>query len=563
MAAILVCFFVCNPSFALNKSLFESPQYSIDFYSTKLKEDPSYEALLKIDMKKEWKMFARNTDNKDLTPYISLANTENIHDFIANWPDPKLDKNQGIYLFEKEIIIPVSITSKDNMSPSILNMDLNIVICNRICLNKIHSFSIELPVQDNDKFSRRIIEKHVSAKGGKLLYILMLSLMGGFILNFMPCVLPVISLKVLSVVKTRETSDARTHFIVTSLGIISCFVLIGAIIASFKSTGSYLGLGFNFQHPFFVITITLLLVFFAASISDLVNIDIPEKWKTWLVKHSKGRQLMSSFASGVFSTILATPCTAPILGVAMSMSLSLSAFEIFLSFLSMSIGLSLPFIVFAISPKSTNIIPAPGPWTVKLQKVLAALLYLTVIWLIWIIYAQLGFYPAITLFLSCLLLQFFVSRKVKLRFYLKLLLVVATIAVSYILPLKLSILEEKIDRRIEGVWNEFAEKDLSESINSGKVVVVDITAEWCLTCKYNKVAVLDNPFVIRFFEENGIVGLRGDYTKYDEEISKFLKSRNQYGIPYSIVFSKKYPHGIVLPTVLKTSDLIIAINKAK
>jgi len=561
--AILTCLFLSNYSFALNKELFKSPQYSIDFYSTKFEKDSSYEALIKIDMKKEWRMFAKNPDDKDLTPYIFLGNTQNIHDFIANWPDPKLDKNQGIYLFEKEVIIPVSITPKYNISPSVLNMDLNIIICNKICLNKVHSFSVELPVKDNDKFSRRIIEKHISAKGDKLLYVLLLSLIGGFILNFMPCVLPVISLKILSVVKTKGTSNARTHFIVTSLGVISCFVLIGAIIASFKATGHYLGLGFNFQHPIFVITITLLLVFFAASISDLISIDIPEQWKSWLVNHSKGRQLISSFASGVFATILATPCTAPMLGVAMSMALSLSAFEIFLSFFSMGIGLSFPFIVFAISPKSINLIPAPGPWTIKLKKILAVLLYLTVIWLIWIIYAQLGFYPAIALFLSCLLLKFFVSMQVKLRYYVKILLIVATIAVSYIVPLKTSVLEEKIDRRIEGVWHEFTESKLNESISSGKVVVVDITAEWCLTCKYNKVAVLDNPFVIRFFRENKIVGLRGDYTKYDEVISRFLKSRKQYGIPYALVFSKKYPHGIVLPTVLKISDLINAINKAK
>lgn len=563
MAVVFIVLFLSNHSIAINKKLFESQRYSISFYSTKFSDHSSYDALIKIDMKNNWKMFAKNKGDKDLTPYIHAGNSQNIYDFIANWPDPKFDNNQGSYVFEKEVVVPISIAPRSNADSSVLNMDMNIVTCNKVCMHKVHSFSIELPVQDKDQLSRSVIEKYNSSKGNKLIYILLLSVLGGFILNFMPCVLPVISLKILSVVKAKGSSNASSHFIATSLGIISCFVLIGFIISSFKAAGYYLGLGFNFQHPVFVITIALLVVFFASAINDLISIDIPERWKTWLVKHSKGTQLMSSFTSGVFATILATPCTAPILGVAMSMALSLSAFEILLSFFSMGVGLSLPFIVFTIFPRSTSLIPSPGPWTIKFKKILAFLLYLTAIWLIWIIYAQLGFYSAITLFLSCLLLKFFLSKQVTLHLYLKMMLVIMVVVVSYVVPIKTSVLEERIESRIESVWQKFTERKLRDSINDGKVVVVDITAEWCLTCKYNKAAVLDNPFIIRFFKENGISGLRGDYTKHDEVISKFLKSRGQYGIPYTIVFSKKYPEGIVLPTMLKNSTLINAINKAR
>lgn len=556
-------FFLCNTSFALHKNLFDSSGYSIDFYSTKPKEIQSYNAVMKVSLKKGLKMFAKNQGDDILTPQVSLKNAKNILDFVVNWPIPEFDSEKDIYMFERDVFIPVSVTPKQDSLPSSLDLEMDIVTCDDMCTKDTHLFSIGLPVQDDDQISSNVIDNYSVSNNSNLPYILLLSLLGGFILNFMPCVLPVISLKVLSVVKAKHSYNRRMHFAASSLGVISCFLVLGFIISSFKSTGQHLGLGFNFQHPVFVITITLLVLFFAFAVNDVLNIDIPESWKGWFVRHSQGNQLFSSFASGAFATILATPCTAPVLGVAMSMALALSSVEILLSFLCMGIGLSLPFIVFMLFPNSTNIIPAPGKWTVKFKKILAIFLYLTAIWLIWIIYSQLGFYPALSLFLSCLLLKFFLSKHAKLSYSLKILLILSAILSAYIIPIKTAMIENKIEKRIDKVWLNFSEGSLKRHIFRGEVVVVDITAEWCLTCKYNKVAVLDNPFIIRFMRENKVIGLRGDYTKYNQEISDFLKSRKQYGIPYTVIFSKKYPEGIVLPTILKNSDFVNAIKKAR
>ena len=167
------------------------------------------------------------------------------------------------------------------------------------------------------------------------------------------------------------------------------------------------------------------------------------------------------------------------------------------------------------------------------------------------------------LFLSCLLLKFLLENHYKVRFFINLCLIILVVAVAYVVPIKTSSLEGKQEKRMDGIWQDFSESKIKKYIEKDKIVIVDITAEWCLTCKYNKTAVMNNPFMIRFLRENDIVGLRGDFTNRNEKISQFLKSRSQYGIPYTVVFDKNNRDGIVLPTFLKNSDIINSVKELK
>jgi len=554
---------------AVSVDLVDDSEYSIKFFSDNHDNNKIYKGLLRISPKDGWKIFAKNKLDKDSLPKITLKKSENIKAIDVALPDSEFNEEKNAYVYHQEIFIPITIQVEELKEATAFEFETFMVLCKDICVNKTMNFKVDLPRIDHEEASYSLIQSFDSQSASSLLSlslftILALSLLGGFILNFMPCVLPVISLKILSVIKSREDKrHSRQLFVATSAGIIFCFLVIGVIIFSFKAIGQHVGLGFNFQHPTFVITVVLLIIFVTSFLNDAIYFDIPSSWKSFLIKHSEESKLFGSFASGMFVTILATPCTAPFLGVAVSMALTLSAAEMFISFLCMGIGMALPFIILSFFPTLVNLMPSPGPWIKKFKTFLEILLYLTALWLIWIVSVQLGFYPALALFLSCLLLKFFLTNKSKISAYLKMILISLVVVVAYIVPIKTSILEAKQEERINDVWRVFEIKKIDQYVDSGNVVIVDITAAWCLSCKYNKIAVLDNPFIIKFLKENAVIGLRGDYTNASKEIEQFLESYSQYGIPFTVVFSKKYPQGIILPTILKTADVLSSIKRAR
>lgn len=564
---LLVFLVPMQESISKNMDLIDDQEYSIKFFSENHDNQHVYNILLKVSPKSGWKIFARNNGDTESLPEITFKKSDVTSYKGVVLSEPEFNKDKNAYVYKDDVFIPIKLHS-DQLKDHSVKFESFVVMCkDGICINKKGSFSVDLAKVDHDQQSYEVIKLFSSSESLVnigLLSILGLSLLGGFILNFMPCVLPVISLKIFSVIKSRENNkNARKIFAATSLGIIFCFLVIGVIIYSFKSIGQHVGLGFNFQHPVFVVTVVLIIMFLASILNDTIYFDIPSSWKVFLLKHSEETKLFGSFASGMFLTILATPCTAPFLGVAVSMALTLSVAEIFLSFIFMGVGMALPFMLLSFFPNLVHLIPSPGPWLNTFKKFVEVVLYLTVFWLLWILSAQLGVYPAIALFLSCLLLKFFLTNRSKIPFYLKVILISVVVFVSYTVPIKTSILEKMEEKRINDIWQTFEIKKISDYVDSGDVVIVDITADWCLSCKYNKIAVLENPFIIKFLRENKVVGLRGDYTNESREIEKFLESYSQYGIPFTVVFSKKYPSGIILPTILKHSYVINTVKRAQ
>lgn|GEM_PF-679041 len=564
---LLVFLIPIQESTSVNLSLTDTQEYSIKFFSENYESEHEYNILLKVSPKLGWQIFARNNGDTESLPEIIFKDTENAPYKDNVWPEPEFNKDKNAYVYKDDVFIPIKLRSDQLKANYRVQFQSLVVMCKEgICVNKRDSFSVDLPKIDRDQKTYDAIKSFNSSKSLlniSFLSILGLSLLGGFILNFMPCVLPVISLKIFSVIKSKENnSSSRKVFAATSAGIIFCFIVIGVIIYSFKSVGQHVGLGFNFQHPGFVITVVLLIMLLASILNDTIYFDIPSSWKVFLLKHSEETKLFGSFLSGMFLTVLATPCTAPFLGIAVSMALTLSLTEMFISFLFMGIGMSMPFMMLSFFPNLVRLIPSPGPWLNKFKKFVEIVLYLTVFWLLWILYAQLGLYPVIALFLSCLLLKFFLTNRSRMPFYLKVIVISLVVLISYAIPIKTSILEAREENRINDVWQRFEIKKIADYIDRGDVVIVDITAEWCLSCKYNKITVLENPFIIKFLKENKVIGLRGDYTNESHEIQKFLASYSQYGIPFTVVFSKKYPNGIILPTILKSSYVINAVRRA-
>jgi len=566
-----IAIILSSASYAEHIHLVEDSEYGLELFSSDYNSKDIHKLLLRVKLKDHWKFLLKRKNDKNINPIISIKNSAPINSVNITWPEPRLEEANSSYIYDNEVLIPIKIHTKSSYEDLKLSIDLDFVLCNDSCLRKKHNFTIAIPGKDYDFISYELIKSLSESKildeasrgqeNTGIFMVLLLAFAGGMILNFMPCVLPVISLKILSLIKAKK-SEARGQFISTSLGSISFFVLLGIILSSFKSMGQHVGLGFNFQYPIFLVTIALLIVIFASILNNTLHIDIPEKARDFMLKYSEQTKLGGSFLSGMFAALLATPCTAPFLGVAISAALVLSTAEMLLTFAFMGAGMALPFILLSIFPQATSFIPKPGPWIKWFNKTLEIMLYLTVMWLIWVFYSQMGFYPALALFLSCLLLKFLLEKRSELKNHIKILLIGVVLIVSYAIPIKTSVLEFQREKIIDATWRAFDSEKIQAYIDEGKVVVVDITAEWCLTCKYNKVVVWDNPFMIRFLNENGIVAMRGDYTSSNKEITEFLKSYSRYGIPFSLVYNKSNPNGIILPPVLTYGEAMETIKKA-
>ena len=342
--------------------------------------------------------------------------------------------------------------------------------------------------------------------------ILLLALLGGLVLNLMPCVLPVLSLKILSVV-SHGGKDSRgvifKNFMASAAGILFSFWLIAGVLVALKSAGETIGWGIQFQHPGFLAFLTIVVLGFAANMWGLFEIPLPR----FIARHATPKSadeptLAGHFLTGAFATLLATPCTAPFLGTAVGFALARGAVEIFTIFTFLGLGLALPYILLAVSPRVFKYMPRPGAWMVRLRKVLALALVATALWL-------------------------------------------GSILVTITATPTLA----------KG-WEKFEQPRIAAELDAGKTVFVDVTADWCLTCKANKRFVLERDSVAAALDAENVVKLQADWTQRDEGIAAYLQSYGKYGIPFNIVYGPGAPEGIVLPELLTESAVLDALSEA-
>ncbi|MDA0916712.1 MAG: protein-disulfide reductase DsbD family protein [Proteobacteria bacterium] len=351
------------------------------------------------------------------------------------------------------------------------------------------------------------------------LQIIFIAFVGGLILNFMPCVLPVLSLKMVQLVSYRTESVwvFRKKLLFNILGILTTFLLLSILAILIKSTGDYVGWGIQFQSPYFLVFMILLTCFFAFNLFGVFHYFLPSKVLSFLSYNKDG--YLGDFVTGVFLTFLATPCTAPLVGTAIGFALSGNILEIFSILLVMGVGLSLPLILLLFFPSIIKIIPKPGNWLNTFKKIMGFLLLLTSIWLMSILYS----------------------------------LLISTNPLSNV---------KKEDYEIR--WD--IEKNLlypSQLAKEGEIVFVDITADWCITCKVNKNLVLNNPEIVEMFSKNNVKFLQLDWTKPNDKIKEFLALKNRYGLPYNEIYSSSIPNGKILPEILSKKIVKEFIDMAK
>ena len=393
-----------------------------------------------------------------------------------------------------------------------------------------------------------------------LLALIGIALAGGFILNLMPCVFPVLSLKLLSFVhgSTADKRQVRRGFTATAAGILLSFLALAGVLAGMKAAGASVGWGIQFQQPMFLAGMSIVLSLFAASQFELLHLAAPSALLTKVSGIAGGTSTTSHFFSGFVATLLATPCSAPLVGTAVGFALSQGTGEILIIFASLGIGMASPYLIVAAFPGIAKFIPRPGPWLAGVKRVFGIALLATAGWLLMVLGEVAGTTLAISIgaSLASALAVLGLAKGAPLR-----MVAGAGAAIAVVIAALAAFTPEHRSPAQQIPWRTFSAHEVQLLVAAGRTVFVDVTADWCITCKINKALVIDGQEVAGRLSSD-VVPLRADWTKPDPEIARFLNKYGRYGIPFNIVFGPAAPDGIVLSEFLSTSSVSAAFNDA-
>jgi thiol:disulfide interchange protein DsbD len=407
---------------------------------------------------------------------------------------------------------------------------------------------------------RRAGSRATPAAAGDLttLTALGLAFLGGVILNLMPCVFPVLFLKGLALVQSsnEERGRLRKHGVVYTLGILVSFWIIVAALLVLRAGGNEAGWGFQLQSPVFVAALAAGIFFFALSLAGQFEFGLSLTSVGGELAQKQG--YAGSFFTGVLATIVATPCTAPLMGAAIGFALAQPPLITFAIFTALALGLAAPYLVLSFQPAWTKLLPRPGAWMEVLKQLTAVPLFATVIWLVWVyghLFGTQGVDRVAWLLLSLLLIAIagWVLGKWPAR-WLSSIAAVLIVVVALVVALR-----QPKDTTL--TWQPFSEQALSQARAEGKPIFIDFTAAWCLSCQVNERLVLRSEDVQREFANNKVVLIKADWTKYDPEITKELASVGRSGVPTYVIYPIGKGAADVLPELLTKDIVLTALKK--
>ncbi len=398
-----------------------------------------------------------------------------------------------------------------------------------------------------------------------LLVALALALTGGLILNLMPCVLPILSLKALSLAESgREGGDARRRALWYTAGVLVSFVAVGALAIALRAAGQALGWGFQLQQPWVVGLLAYVMFAVGLSLSGVFAIGHRLAGTGHGLASRRGP--VGDFFTGVLAVVVASPCTAPFMGVALAYAFTAPTPLALLVFAVLGLGLALPFLLIGFVPALASRLPRPGAWMDTLKQVLAFPMYLTAVWLLWVLGKQRGIDAVGLALVGLVLLALGLWWFQRARFAVAPLqrALALALAVSALVPLAML---HRLPAEIaaapttEGHAAYSAER-LAALRAEGRIVFVDMTADWCVTCKANEKAVLNTPAFRELLATHDAVMLTGDWTNVDPAITAFLEAHGAVGVPLYVLYPRGGGAGEVLPTVLTQDGMRRAFERA-
>lgn len=382
---------------------------------------------------------------------------------------------------------------------------------------------------------------------------------GGFILNFMPCVLPVLSLKLYSLYDSQSISERRWECLLTSVTIFIYFSFLALVTIIFKKAGKLFIPGFSLQIPELILAYLGIIIILISLLRDKItfNIDV-----SFIEKYGKTGKNLKIISTSLISTILATPCTAPFLVTSMSFAATQETQVILSIFSFASIGFAFPYIILTIFPKTILILPKSGKWQNYLKTIFVVMLFGTIIWLLYIILGQLGVYATFSSFALIYIIRFIAEREFKSNRS-KILSLALLFSLLLYIPVNVSKNFDDLSQYYEKSWQEFTNLKLEDNINKNNLVIVSVTADWCVICKINKFRVLDTINTVEFLRKYDTIKLYADLTVENTEVTNYMTINNFVGVPHTIIYGPKAKEGIILPVIFNFEDIQDAILKAK
>jgi thiol:disulfide interchange protein DsbD len=591
---LAICLFLFNISYAeeFNMNNMPPPDMYMNYSAGAVKKGSS--VTVTITIPKNWHVNANIAADEFLKPSSIEIAAMGIKFGEPKWPEPikeyseALDLENLVFKGEFQVVLPVDSVEADYDTLT-TNVTFHYQACdNSICLapskktikigeRGINGLGSSLKKNGNE-------ETLAQGNGGNadmsVLMLLLFAFIGGIILNLMPCVLPVLSLKLFSLIKQAGESRGRLLALggATTAGILASFWILAAVVAAVKAGGGSAGWGMQFQSAGFIAFMTVILTAFAMSFFGVFEIWLPWSATTKMDAAGHKQGIAGAFFTGALLVLLSTPCSAPFLGTAMGFAFAQSTPVLFLFFTAAGLGLALPYMLVSAFPAVLKVFPKPGAWMVRLQKAMGVLLLASVAWLFWIVNEQAGLsgvgifaiIAIVSIACSVLLGKFAPPGTAFSREVAGITLaVIALFSIWFgiVAPEYERAASEKFNARMqeqmtEDGWFRYSPSLIEDFAKAKRTVFIDATADWCLTCKANEAAVLNRDDFRRAMDSLNVALVKADWTRETPEVNALLQSMGKSGVPaYAI-----YPEGdatrqIVLPELLTTAGIVELVNR--
>lgn len=542
--------------------------FSVEPRTAEISAQKPAEIALKLSVKKGWHIYGKSAQTGSPTAFdFSLPKGFRLDSL--EWQPEKTFEFMGAKFggYDGEVLVKAKISASENTdTPKNFSAKVSAswLACSDTCVPESASADFGLLQIPAEKSAE------ISETGGAIagfFAVLAAAFSGGLILNLMPCVLPVLGIKIISFAKSANGSRAAAvlNALCYAGGIVATFLLLAVILLVLRSGGESLGWGFQLQNPIFSSIMALL--FFAMALSFAGVFEIGAGLTGFA---GVGGRVANKYAqaalSGVLAVLVASPCTAPFMGSALGVALSggVSAFESLAVFAFLGLGMASPYVVLAAVPNAKKYLPKAGAWTERLKQILSIPLFATVAWLVWIYGRQTGSLGHILVALAVaaagLRIYGVYAQPHRPRTTRRSAIVAAPLALAVAVCLCVSGANGE-NEKMPAAENAWSAEKVAKLRAEGRSVYVDFTAAWCLTCQYNK-SILYSPKIEKLFAENGVKILVGDWTNKNGTIAKELEKYGRAGVPLNLLFPPK-GEAVVLPALLTEQAVIEAVDKIK
>mgnify|MGYP002783559034 CR=1 FL=1 len=478
------------------------------------------------------------------------------------WPPAKPHKDEHfgeVQVYFEPIDVPLKI-ARDSEAAGSLSLSAEYQGCkvNGICY-PVMTRSVAVAMPAGKGAAPAATADAASGESLSLLTALLFALIGGLILNLMPCVLPILSMKAISLAESGHGPGyAKKHALWYTAGVLMSFAAVGLALIALRASGAALGWGYQLQQPLFVGALVYVMLAIGLSLSGVFQIGASLSGVGQSLTESDDAR--GSFFTGVLACVVASPCTAPLMGAALTYALTQPAWQGLLVFLSLGLGLALPFLLIAFVPGLAARLPKPGAWMETFKQAMAFPMYLTAVWLLWVLGHQIGMDGTAMLLIGAVALAMAAWWWERQRFASAAKRWLPTIALIALAAVPLGMASEMRAPR-GGDADAYSRARLDELIAQKQPVLVNMTADWCATCKVNEKLVLSRDSVKALMQERGITYLKGDWTNPDPAISAFLAEHRAVGVPLYVVYDRSGKPR-VLPTVLTEGIVTEALESA-